>query len=163
MRRRSVRRQVDGWMLRLPIFGTMFLQLELTRIARTLGALSSGGVRILDALRITGDTARNLAVQATFGPIVAAVAGGGALADAFERAKVYPAMMVNLIRTAEHTGELPEMLAELATIYEDEAERAVNGSVKLLEPMLIVGMGLVIAAIVAAVLLPIFQANTLVS
>jgi len=71
-------------------------------------------------------------------------------------------LMVNLIRTGESTGELPEMLNDLASIYEDEADRALKGSVKLLEPVLVLGMGLVIAGIVAAVILPIFQVNTMV-
>lgn len=71
-------------------------------------------------------------------------------------------MAVNLIQTGEDTGELSQMLDELATIC-DEAERAVNGAVKLLEPLLIVVMGLIIAGIVAAVMLPIFQSSTAVS
>jgi type IV pilus assembly protein PilC len=70
--------------------------------------------------------------------------------------------MVNLMRTGEETGELPEMLSELSAIYEDEAERSVTGAVKLLEPVLIISIGGVVAAIVAAVMLPIFQVNAMV-
>jgi type II secretory pathway component PulF len=81
---------------------------------------------------------------------------------AMEESRLYPPLMVNLVRTGEETGQLPEMLEELSGIYEDEAQRAVSGAVKLLEPMLIVSMGIVIASIIAAVMLPIFQANAMV-
>ncbi len=162
LRREGVRRQVDRATLGIPVFGKMVLKLEIARIAHTLSALVSGGVGILQALRITGGAARNTWLKATFAPIGKAVAAGDSLADATERTGAYPPLMINLIRTAEGTGELPEMLMELSRIYEEEAERAVTGAVKLLEPLLIVSMGGIIAAIVAAVMLPVFQADAMV-
>jgi len=147
--------------LALPILGGMFTKLEVSRIARTLSALLAGGVRILDALHITGQTARNLAIRATFAPMIRRVSGGEGLGEAVAKAGLFPALMVNLIRTGEQTGELPAMLGELAEIYDAEAERAVAGAVKLLEPTLIILMGGLIATIVAAVMLPIFQANAM--
>jgi general secretion pathway protein F len=162
LRRGGFRKRSDRVLLALPVLGRMFLKLEMARIARTLGALLSGGVKILTALRITGRTVRNQAVRATFPPMVDHVAGGGSLAAAMEQTGLYPALMVNLVKTGEETGRLSEMLAELSAIYEDEAERAVSGAVKLLEPVLIVSMGIVIASIIAAVMLPIFQANVMV-
>ncbi len=162
LRRTSVRRRADRLLLRMPIMGQVFLKLEVARISKTLGALLDNGVRILDALRITGDTAQNLAIRSSFPAIIRDVRAGEALAVAAEKAKVYPQMMLNLIRTGEDTGELPEMLSELAGIYEEEAERAVNGAVKLLEPLLILVVGAVISGIVAAVMLPIFSASAMV-
>lgn len=163
LKRAVVRNRLDAAVLRLPVFGPMVLKLEAARIARTLGALLRGGVRIVEALEITARTVRNGAVRATFAPIAKAVATGEELGASMERAGLYPPLMVNLVRTGEETGELPEMLGELASIYDEEAERAVNGSVKLLEPVLIVVMGLVIAGIVAAVMLPIFQSSAIVA
>ena len=162
LRRAPVRLRTDRLVLRLPVIGPMLLKLAISRIARTLGALASGGVPILTSLRITGETVRNRAVRATFAPMVASVATGDSLAAAASKARLYPPLMVNLIRTGEDTGELAEMLNELAAIYEEEAERAVSGAVKLLEPVLIIVMGVVIAGIVAAVMLPVFQANVMV-
>jgi type II secretory pathway component PulF len=162
LRRRPVRQRIDRVLLRLPILGPMFLKLEISRISNTLAALLHSGVRILEALRITGDTARNLAVRGTFDGIGKAVAGGEPLAEAVGKTAMYPPLVVNLIRTGEDTGELSEMLVELSAIYEDEAQRAVSGAVKLLEPLLICVMGGIIAAIVAAVILPILRANVLV-
>jgi len=162
LQKADVREVFDRRLLKLPILGQMLMKLEIARIARTLGALIDSGVRILDALRITGDTAKNLAIQKTFPLITKGVAAGETLADLLDRTAMYPPMVINLVRTGEETGELPEMLDELSSIYEDEAERAVTSSVKLLEPLLIVVMGGIIASIVAAVIMPIFQANAMV-
>lgn len=159
LRRPVVRAKVDRVILRLPVFGPMAQKVEVARIARTLGAMLAGGVRILEGLRVTGQSARNLAIRSTFTDIIQRVSSGEPLAEAMAKAKVYPAMMISLIRTGEETGELPEMLAELSEVYEDEAERAINAAVKLLEPLLIVLVGGVIASIVAAVMLPIFEVN----
>jgi type II secretory pathway component PulF len=162
LRRRAIRAKVDGWALRLPIVGAMLLKVEIARISHTFAALLNSGVPILDALRVTGETARNLAIKGTFGGLIGEISSGRTLAEAMEGTGMYPAMVVNLIRTGEETGELPEMLTELSAIYEDEAERTVTGAVKLLEPMLIIGMGGIIAGIVAAVILPIFRMNAMV-
>ncbi|MAX23075.1 MAG: hypothetical protein CMJ19_01110 [Phycisphaeraceae bacterium] len=163
LKKQAIRSKTDALILKLPLFGPMVLKVEAARIARTLGALLKGGVRIVEALNITARTIRNSHIRETFGPMGQAVSTGNELGLAMEQAGVYPPLMVNLIRTGEETGELPEMLEELASIYDDEAERAVNGAVKLLEPVLIVAMGLVIAGIVAAVMLPIFKASAIVS
>jgi general secretion pathway protein F len=162
LRRPKCRLHVDVLLLRMPVMGPMCLRIEVARIGRTLAALLAGGVRVIEALEVTGQTARNLKVRGTFAGVLAAVSAGESLATAFTRAQVFPPMMINLIRTGEDSGELPEMLEELSAIYEDEADRAVNGAVKLLEPMLILVMGGVIAAIVAAVILPVFQAHAMV-
>lgn len=158
----AVRLVIHSGLLRAPVLGAMILKLEICRISRTLSELLHGGIRILDALDITGQTARNLVVKNTLPSIIRSVATGDTLANSFERSKVYPPLMVNLIRTGEETGRLEEMLLELAGVYEDEAERAVTTATKLIEPVLIVVVGGVVAGIVAAVMLPIFEANTLI-
>lgn len=150
-------------LLRIPIMGEMILKLELCRIARTLSSLLQGGVRILEALEIAGQSARNLAVSQVFPAVIRSVSNGETVATAFERVERFPPLMISLIRTGEETGRLGEMLLELADIYEDEAERAVTAGTKLIEPVLIVIVGGIVAAILAAVMLPIFEANTMVS
>ena len=161
MRKSVVKKRIDVRILKIPVLGEMFLKLEVARVSRTLGALIGGGVRMINALLITGRTAKNLAIRETFKQISDKVATGSPLADAIHECGIYPPMVESLIRTGENTGELPEMLQELADIYENESERAVNGAVKLLEPTLIVIMGLIIAGIVAAVIMPIFQSNAM--
>jgi len=162
LNRPPIKLKVDRLLLKCPVLGRMFLKVEISRISRTLGALMCNGVPILEALRITGETAKNLAVRFTFHSMIKGVSEGSSLASVAKNAGVYPPLMLNLIRTGEETGELPQMLEELSAIYEDEADRAVTNAVKLVEPVLIVVMGSIIAAIVAAVMLPVFQANIMV-
>lgn len=162
LRRPGVRAAADRQLLRVPLIGDVVMKVEVARIAHTFAALLHSGVRVLEALQITGETARNLAIRRSFGPIIEGVSAGEPLATMVQRARIYPPIMINLIATGEETGELPEMLQELAAIYDEEAERAVTGAVKLLEPVLIIVLGSVIAGIVAAVILPIFRANAMV-
>ncbi len=161
-RHEPTRRWIDRHLLRLPVLGTMLLQLEVARMAHTLAALLSSGVRILDALGITAATARNRAVRASFAQVAESVRGGRTLADAVAENTFLPPMLVNLIRTGEETGTLPDMLGEASQIYEQESSRGVDAAVKLLEPALIVIMGLAIAGIIAAVILPVFQSTAVV-
>jgi len=163
LRRPSVRKRIDRTALEIPILGSMFVKLEISRISRTLGTLLNSGVGILTALRVTGETAKNRAIKETFSEIIKGVSSGEPVAAVLEKANLYPPLMINLVRTGEETGELPAMLMELAAIYEDEAERAITSAVKLIEPLLIVIVGGVVASIVAAVMLPILEANTMVS
>jgi general secretion pathway protein F len=160
---KGLRARLDRWLLRAPLIGPLLLKVEVARISHTLAALLNSGVPILEVLRATRETAKNRAIRGTFDDLLDGVVAGDTVASGLAKSGLYPAMMVNLVRTGEETGELPAMLAELAAIYEDEAERTVTATVKLLEPVLILVMGLVIAGIVAAVILPIFRANTLVA
>ena len=132
-----------------------------SHVADALLAAGSG-VRILDALGITAATARNRAVRASFAQVAESVRGGRTLADAVAENTFLPPMLVNLIRTGEETGTLPDMLGEASQIYEQESSRGVDAAVKLLEPALIVIMGLAIAGIIAAVILPVFQSTAVV-
>ena len=163
LRKPAVRRKTDQSVLRLPLFGPMLLKLELSRIARTLAALLNSGVRVLEALRVTAETVKNRALRDTFPAITKAIANGETLAGAAEKTGMFPPLFIGLVRTGEETGGLGEMLTQLCGIYEGESERAITGAVKLVEPCLILLMGGVVTAIVAAVMLPIFQANTMVS
>jgi len=162
-RRPSVRKRIDRTALGVPILGSLFVKLEISRISRTLGTLLNSGVGILTALRVTGETAKNRAIKETFSEMIKGVSSGEFIAAVLEKAELYPPLMINLVRTGEETGELPAMLMELAEIYEDEAERAITSAVKLIEPLLIVIVGGIVGGIVAAVMLPIFEANTMVS
>jgi type II secretory pathway component PulF len=163
LRQSAVRLRVDRTVLRFPVAGRVIMKLEVSRIAQTLGALLDSGIGMIAALRITGQTARNRAVGQVFSSVIERVGHGDTLATALVQCGLFPPMVLSLVQTGEDSGQLPEMLAELAQIYEDESERAITGAVRLLEPLLIVVMGGVIAGIVAAVMLPIFRANALVT
>lgn len=162
IRKTAVRLWVDEIALRLPVFGQLILKIEVSRISRTLGTLLRSGVGILEALRITRETVGNTAIQAVFPDVVRGVAAGDGVAETLEKSNRFPPMLINLVHTGEETGELPAMLGELAELYEEETERSVNGAVKLIEPVLIVVIGGVVAGIVAAIMLPVFEVNTMI-
>lgn len=163
MRRPSTRLAIDRALLHAPIVGDVLMKIEIARLARTLAQLLGARVPLLEALRLSSKVCRNHALRATFGPLAAGVSDGRPLAACMAEAGVYPSMMLAMVRTGEQTGQLPGMLRELGEMYEHEAEHAVSGAVKLLEPVLIVSLGAVVAGIVAAIMLPVFSASALVS
>jgi general secretion pathway protein F len=162
LRRPAGRTRFDRMVLGLPVIGDVLMKVEVARITQTLSAMLKGGIQIVDALRVTESVTRNRAIRTTFKDICAKVTAGQPLALAFSQAGIYPIMLVNLLRTGEETGELPEMLQEVEAIYTEESTRSLEAAVKILEPVLIIVMGAIIACIVAAVMLPIFRSNALV-
>jgi len=153
---------VDRFLLRAPIFGVLLRKIAVARFTRTLSALISGGVPILDALRITAKTSGNRIVENAVMEARERVTGGQTLAEPLRQSKVFPAMVVQMVSVGEQTGALDNMLAKVADYYEDEVDVAVSGLTALLEPILIVFLGIVVGGIVIAMYLPIFQVVTLV-
>ncbi len=153
---------VDQFLLRAPIFGVLLRKIAVARFTRTLSALVSGGVPILDALRITAKTSGNRIVENAVMAARERVTAGQTLAEPLRQSKVFPAMVVQMVSVGEQTGALDNMLAKVADYYEDEVDVAVSGLTALLEPILIVFLGVVVGGIVIAMYLPIFQVVTLV-
>jgi len=153
---------VDRFLLRAPIFGVLLRKIAVARFTRTLSALISGGVPILDALRITAKTAGNKIVENAVLAARERVTAGQTLAEPLRQSKVFPAMVVQMVSVGEQTGALDNMLAKVADYYEDEVDVAVSGLTALLEPIMIVFLGIVVGGIVISMYLPIFQVITLV-
>ena len=153
---------VDRFLLRAPIFGVLLRKIAVARFTRTLSALISGGVPILDALRITAKTAGNRIVENAVLAARERVTAGQTLAEPLRQSKVFPAMVVQMVSVGEQTGALDNMLAKVADYYEDEVDVAVSGLTALLEPIMIVFLGIVVGGIVISMYLPIFQVITLV-
>lgn len=153
---------VDRFLLRAPIFGVLLRKIAVARFTRTLSALISGGVPILDALRITAKTAGNRVVENAVMEARDRVTAGQTLAEPLRNSKVFPAMVIQMVAVGEQTGALDNMLAKVADYYEDEVDVAVSGLTALLEPLLIVFLGIVVGGIVISMYLPIFQIVTLV-
>jgi type IV pilus assembly protein PilC len=156
------RTTVDRFLLRAPIFGVLLRKIAVARFTRTLSALISGGVPILDALRITAKTAGNRIVENAVMDARERVTAGQTLAEPLRQSKVFPAMVVQMVAVGEQTGQLDNMLAKVADYYEDEVDVAVSGLTALLEPIMIVFLGIVVGGIVISMYLPIFQVITLV-
>ncbi len=153
---------VDRFLLRAPIFGPLVRKISIARFTRTLSALLGGGVPIIDALRITAKTAGNRVVENSVMAARERVMAGQTLGERLKDSGVFPPMVVQMVIVGEQTGALDNMLAKVADYYEDEVDVAVSGLTALLEPLLIVFLGVVIGGIVIAIYLPIFKVVTLV-
>jgi len=150
-------RLVDSLVVRLPMFGPLFLKAIVARFGRTLGTLLSSGVPILPALLITRDTCGNSRVAGAITEVHDRVKEGAPFARPLEATAVFPPMVTSMIDVGEHTGQLPEMLGKVADIYEDEVDNAVAGLSSLIEPVLILCLALVVGTIVIALFLPIVR------
>jgi type IV pilus assembly protein PilC len=156
------RATIDALMLKLPIFGTLVRKVAVARFTRTLGTLVQSGVPILDGLRITARTAGNKVVEKAVLQCRAAVTEGKTLADPLRTSGVFPPMVTQMISVGEQTGALDAMLSKIADFYDDEVDTAVSTLTSLLEPLMIVFLGVVVGGLVVAMYLPIFKLVTLV-
>jgi type IV pilus assembly protein PilC len=152
---------VDAILLRLPILGVLIRKVAVARFTRTLGTLIASGVPILEGLRITARTAGNKAVEHAVLQCRLAVSAGETLAEPLRSSGVFPPMVTQMISVGEQTGALDTMLAKVAEFYEDEVDTAVAALTSLLEPIMIVVLGVLIGGLVVAMYLPIFQMVTI--
>jgi type II secretory pathway component PulF len=162
LRQEHIRSSVHGWLLRVPVVGTLNRKLHLARFARTLGSLLNGGVRIVAAIKTTQGTTTNHAFAREIENIEQGILKGSTLAKAISEQRYFSEVAVNMIAIGEETGTLPEMLLETADMYDQECESTINSMTSLLGPIMIVVLGLVIGFVVMAILLPIFETSTMV-
>jgi type IV pilus assembly protein PilC len=153
----------DRLRLRLPVFGKLVHKTALARFSRTMAVLSRTGVPILQAIDIVGETSGNRVVSSALGRVRAAVREGEGLATQLARHDVFPPMVVQMLAVGEETGALDAMLNKVADYYEREVEDSVAALTSLIEPLLIVVMGVSVGAILIALYLPIFNIAGLVS
>jgi len=157
-----IRRQVDGWLLNVPVIGALNKRLQVARFARTLGSLLNGGVRIVSAVRTTIGATANRAFADEIAAVEEAIVKGSTLAKAISSQKHFTEVSANLIAVGEDTGMLPEMLLEVAEMYDQECESAISSVTNVLGPAMIVLLGLMVGFVVLAILLPIFETSTIV-
>src|SRR5689334_341078 len=151
------RLQIDGLMLRAPILGDILRKSAVSRFTRTLGTLISSGVSILDGLEITAKTAGNRVISDAIMESRASIAGGDTISAPLRKSKVFPPMVISMINVGEQTGGLDEMLTKIADFYDDEVDAAVSGLMAMMEPMMIVFLGIIVGGMVVAMYLPIFD------
>ena len=163
LRQEHIRLTVHGWLLRLPVIGTLNRKLQLARFARTLGSLLNGGVRIVSAIKTTQGTTTNQAFAKEIENIEDGILKGSTLAKAFSKQRYFSEVAVNMTAIGEETGTLPEMLLETADMYDQECESTISSMTSLLGPVMIVVLGLIIGFVVMAILLPIFETSTIVT
>jgi len=148
---------IDRLLLRAPIFGNLIRKASIARVTRTLGTLVSAGVPILDALAITARTAGNKIVEQALFTARSSIRNGNTIAEPLAESKVFPPMVCQMISVGETTGTLDSMLQKIAEFYEDEVDNAVANLMALMEPLVILYIGVVIGGLVIAMYLPIFK------
>ncbi len=161
--REGPRRRYHRWLLKVPIFGRVSRGLNTARFTRTLSILSSSGVPVLEAMSISGTVVTNLPMRDAVEEATVRVREGGSIGRALGQSKLFPPMSIHLISSGEASGELENMLERAANHQEAEMNSLLSMMLSILEPALIIIMGLMVLAIVMAILLPIFQINQLVA
>jgi type IV pilus assembly protein PilC len=150
-------RRVDGILLAAPVLGDVLRKSAVSRFTRTLGTLVSSGVSILDGLEITAKTAGNTVIQDAIMASRASIAGGDTIAAPLDKSGVFPPMVISMIAVGEQTGGLDEMLSKIADFYDDEVDVAVGGLLSLMEPIMILFLGVIVGGMIVAMYLPIFN------
>jgi type IV pilus assembly protein PilC len=152
------RPKFDAFKLRVPMkIGDVVQKVALARWARTLSALTTAGVPIMQAIEITGKTAGNAVIERSMESVIASVKAGGTIAAPLRDAPVFPAMVSSMIGVGEETGALDTMLSKLADFYEDEVAAAVKALTSILEPVMIIFVGGMVGLIVVSMYLPLFD------
>ncbi len=147
---------IDKFLLKLPVFGDLIRKASVAKFTRTLGTLLSSGVPLLDALTICAKTSGNKVVEGALLDAKVSISGGKTIADPLAQSGTFPKMVTHMIAVGESTGALDSMLGKIADFYEEEVDQAVTNLTALLEPMMMVFLGVTVGFIVVAMYLPIF-------
>ncbi len=151
---------IDRIKLRLPIIGELLLKIEVTRFTRTLGTLISSGVPILQALRIVKGVVKNEVISRAIAQVHDSIREGESIARPLKASGVFPLMVVNMVDVGEETGSLDSMFMKVADIYDSEVDTTINSLTSIIEPILIITMGLMVGFIVIAMFLPLIKLMT---
>jgi len=152
----------DRAKLRMPVFGKLIHKIAMSRFSRTFAALLRSGVPILETLRIVGQSSGNTLVEACVQQTAVAIERGDNLAAAMGQHKVFPPMLVRMVAAGEQTGKVDVMLEKISDFYDEEIEATLAALTSLIEPLLIVFLGVVVGTIVICMFLPIFKLNQIV-
>jgi len=161
LRQAGPRERFDGWLLRLPIIGRLIRDLHAARMARTLATMVASRLPLLEGLELTAQTVHNRVLRRASGDIVEAIRGGGSLSAALRRSGVFPPLLVYLAASGESAGRLDDMLERAADYLEQEFDTFTSTALAMLEPVIIIAMGGIVAVIILAILLPILQLQSL--
>jgi type IV pilus assembly protein PilC len=153
----------DRWMLKLPIFGPLVHKICMSRFSRTFAQLIRSGVPILEVLEIVGGTSGNHVIETSIASASADVEKGDNLSVALSKKKIFPPMLLRMVAAGEATGKIDTMLEKMADFWDEEIEAMLDALTSLIEPLLIVFLGVIVGGIVIAMFLPIFKLNEVVS
>jgi type IV pilus assembly protein PilC len=148
---------IDALMLKLPVFGVLLRKVAVSKFTRTMGTMLSSGVAILEALDIVAKTAGNTIIERAIYKVRSGISEGRTMADPLLESKVFPSMVCQMISVGESTGALDSMLGKIADFYDEEVDQAVENLTSLIEPFMLVFLGVVIGGLVIAMYLPVFK------
>ncbi len=157
VRQETGRRNVDRLLLRLPVLGSLLQRIAVARFSRTLGTMVSSGVPILESMDIVAKTAGNKIIEDAIVKARGSISEGKTIAEPLAESNVFPPMVTQMVAVGEATGALDAMLNKIADFYDEEVDSAVEALTSLLEPMLMVFLGVVIGGLVIAMYLPVFK------
>ncbi|HVP35850.1 MAG TPA: type II secretion system F family protein [Terriglobales bacterium] len=157
MRTEGGKLTIDKLLLRLPLIGDLLRKSAIARFTRTLGTLISSGVSILDALEITAKTAGNKVIQNAIKKSVLSIAEGETITQPLKDTGVFPPMVCQMISVGEKTGGLDDMLNKIADFYEEEVDAAVSALTSIIEPVIIIFLGVIVGGILISMYLPMFD------
>jgi type IV pilus assembly protein PilC len=148
---------IDWVRYRMPLIGPIVSKTAISRFSRTLGTLLGSGVPILNALNIVKETSGNEVVAQAISVVYEAVKEGEGMAKPLQSTKIFPEMVISMIEVGEETGKLPEMLDKIADTYDEEVDNAVAALTSMIEPIMMVGLAVVIGGIVIALFMPMIK------
>ena len=151
------RQQIDRAKLGFPLFGQIMLKVSLSRIAGSLATLIAGGVTIIHALEIVSKTSGNAVIEQTIEKVRQGVIKGSLIGSELKKYRIFPVLFVRMVIVGEDTGKLDEMLNRVAKFFRDEVDATLNILASILEPILIISLGIVVGIVVLAIYLPIFN------
>lgn len=154
---------IDGIMLKTPIIGDLLRKVAVARFSQNMSILLTSGVPILDGLAITAKTAGNKVVEKAIMDARVSISQGKTVAEPLTESKIFPPMVCQMVAIGENTGALDAMLKKVADFYEEEVDNSVANLTSLMEPMIMVVLGVILGGLVISMYLPIFQLGTLVS
>lgn len=156
-RTKKGRQKFDAWSLRLPIFGPLVRKVAIAKFSRTLGTMLTSGVPILDALDIVAKTAGNKVVEKAVYNVRDSIREGKTIAEPMEKSGVFPPMVCQMVAVGEQSGSIDTMLNKIADFYDDEVDDAVANLTAMMEPLLMLFLGITVGGLVIAMYLPIFK------
>lgn len=152
----AVRKRIDPLKLRMPVFGPLNTKIAVARFARSLSMMLNAGVPLIQALAIVGEASNNYKIEQAVLTVQESVRQGRSFSVPLAKAEVFPSMVAQMVSVGEESGTLPEMLSSIADFYENEVETATEQLTASIEPILIVGIGIIIGGMVISLYLPIF-------
>jgi len=149
--------RIDGIKLKIPVFGDLERKSSISRFAQTLSTLLTSGVTIIDALTITAKTAGNKVLEKGIQKTLERITGGLTIAEPLKETGVFPPMVIHMISVGEKTGDLADMLKKISEFYQEEVDAAIDALTSIIEPVMIIVMGVIIGGILVAMYLPMFD------